>query len=207
MAVCNCGGNMDSRTRMYSRFIIMAVMIAGLVSCTTVKKQPTSRSSGKNLAEEQKDRALISKYEQIIGEPINMHTSLALYKAIDSWMNTPYKYGSMVCQTGTDCSGFVCSIYKDVYHINLDRSSEDQLEKDVKRIPKASLQEGDLVFFKIEDGHKVSHVGLYLGNRKFVHASTKKGVCIDGLDDKYYEQHFKAAGRVRTDLGGKEKDQ
>jgi len=200
---------MDSRVRVYSRFIIITIMVSTLASCGSLKKQPTARTSGPNVAEAKIDRDLISKYEQIIGEPINMHTSLALYKAIDSWMNTPYKYGSMVCQGGTDCSGFVCGIYKEVYHTNLDRSSEDQFDKDVKIIPKASLQEGDLVFFKVgeDNGHKVSHVGLYLGNRKFVHASTQKGVCIDGLDDKYYEQHFKAAGRVRIDLGGKEKDQ
>ena len=130
-----------------------------------------------------------------------MHKSLPLYKAIDPWMGTPYSYGSMNCKKGTDCSGFICSIYKEVYHINLDRSSEDQLEKDIRRIGKRRLKEGDLVFFKIEEGKKVSHVGLYLGNEKFVHASVKNGVCINGLDEKYYNDHFKTGGRVILNAG------
>ena len=194
------------KDRIRSRFIIIMVVVIGLASCTSLKSPSAANISKESKAEAAKDQALISKYELIIGEPINMHKSLTLYKAIDSWMTTPYKYGSGVCRTGTDCSGFVCGIYKEVYHITLDRSSEDQLEKDVHRIPKNKLREGDLVFFRIEEGHKVSHVGLYLGNQKFVHASTKKGVCIDGLDDKYYEQHFKAAGRVKAELMADIKD-
>ncbi len=171
-----------------------------MVSCGSLRKQPSSHSAKGRMTEKEKDQQLISKYEQIIGEPINMQKSLALYKAIDAWMNTPYKYGSSVCREGTDCSGFVFSIYRDVYHITLDRSSEDQLKKDVRRIGKSKLKEGDLVFFKIEDGKKVSHVGIYLGNEKFVHASTKTGVCINGLDEKYYKEHFRTGGRVKPGI-------
>ena len=197
---------MLNQDRIRSRFIIIMVMVIGLASCTSLKNPSATNNSKESRAEAAKDQALISKYEQLIGEPINIHKSLALYKSVDTWINTPYKYGSTVCREGTDCSGFVCSVYKEVYHIDLERTSQRQLREDVDRISKNRLKEGDLVFFRIDECASVSHVGIYLGNQKFVHASTKKGVCIDALDDKYYDQHFKAAGRVKANLFVANKD-
>ncbi|MDQ3072215.1 MAG: C40 family peptidase [Bacteroidota bacterium] len=85
-------------------------------------------------------------------------------------------------------------VYKDVYDILLPRSSAEQYEKS-KKVKKESLQTGDLVFFKIEKGGKISHVGIYLGNNKFVHASTSKGVRIDDLETEYYRKTFLSGGR------------
>ncbi len=192
---------MTQSTFNHTRFISFILAGCFMVSCSSLRKQPVVQENKGHFSEVEKDKELISKYEQIIGEPINMRKSLSLYKAIDSWMCTPYCYGGMNCKKGTDCSGFTCSIYKEVYHISLERSSEDQLAKDVRRVGKARLKEGDLVFFKIEDGKKVSHVGIYLGNEKFVHASTKTGVCINGLDEKYYKEHFRTGGRVIANAG------
>jgi cell wall-associated NlpC family hydrolase len=172
-----------------------------LVSCNAIR--PVSKG-GRHAtpSEREKDAELINKYEQIIGAPINAGKSLALYKAIDGWMGVPYQYGAMT-KSGTDCSGFTAAIYEEVYHIRLSHSSLEQFEKDVHVISKRRLQEGDLVFFSIEEGKKISHVGIYLGNNKFVHASTKKGVCINDMTERYYEQHFKKAGRVKTELADK----
>jgi lipoprotein Spr len=59
------------------------------------------------------------------------------------------------------------------------------------------MEEGDLVFFKIE-GNQVSHIGVYLQNNKFVHATTKKGVIINDLDELYYKKYYFKSGRINN---------
>ncbi|HPB25091.1 MAG TPA: NlpC/P60 family protein, partial [Bacteroidales bacterium] len=82
----------------------------------------------------------------------------------------------------------------EVYNIAMYRSSADQL-KNVREISKSQLKAGDLVFFKI-DNNKVSHVGIYLGGNKFIHATTQKGVIVNSLDEEYYKKYYYTAGRV-----------
>jgi len=117
-----------------------------------------------------------------------------LRNEVKAWLGTPYKYGSC-SKKGTDCSGFVQSVMKTVYDVRLPRSSKDQY-KVVNAIKKQKkLKEGDLVFFKIQS-LKVSHVGIYLGDGYFVHASTKKGVVINNLEEDYYTKYFYRGGRI-----------
>ena len=116
-----------------------------------------------------------------------------LMKEIKSWLGTPYKYGGDT-KSGTDCSGFVRSVYKKVYGIDLNRSARD-LVNNTRLISKDELQYGDLVFFKIK-GNQVSHVGIYLGNNQFVHASSKNGVVINDLTATYYTKYFYKGGRI-----------
>jgi len=117
-----------------------------------------------------------------------------LYRVILEWLGTPYVYSGESME-GTDCSGFVCSMVKTVYHHEIEGSSKD-LWSDVKPVAKKNLREGDLVFFKIQK-RKISHVGIYLGNNKFAHASVKLGVVISDLDDPYYAGHFYKGGRLK----------
>ena len=100
---------------------------------------------------------------------------------------------------GIDCSAFTCQLYTDVYHVSqLPRMSADQY-KATRRIPKKDLREGDLVFFHtLGKGHKVTHVGVYLYNNRFVHASIA-GVQISDLGEGYYRQHYVGAGRILTE--------
>ncbi|MGZ6519803.1 MAG: C40 family peptidase, partial [Bacteroidia bacterium] len=65
-----------------------------------------------------------------------------------------------------------------------------------KVVSKNNLEEGDLVFFKI-DGDNISHIGVYLQNNKFVHATTKKGVMVDDLDEDYYKKYYYKGGRIK----------
>lgn len=117
-----------------------------------------------------------------------------LQDKIEEWLGTPYKSG---CNTklGTDCSGFVQSIYKEVYNMNLIHGSREMIKEGerVKRI--SELKEGDLLFFKTER-HRVSHVGIYLKDGLFVHASTSNGVEIASLELPYYKKTYFRAGRV-----------
>lgn len=140
-------------------------------------------------------RALVEKYEGLTGMHIKMRKSLPLYLCIDKWMGVPYRYGAK-SPSGTDCSGFTGNVYKEVYQKELPRSSEDQY-KACRKVRKHRLKEGDLVFFRTDKSRSISHVGIYLGNSKFVHASTRKGVRIDDLKDKYYAETFVKGGRPR----------
>jgi len=110
-------------------------------------------------------------------------------------MGAPYRYGGSTLQ-GADCSGFVMSVYRQVYGIALPRSTAD-MARVGRRVSRHRLREGDLVFFKIGKGRKVTHAGIYLGNQRFIHASTSRGVIVSHLSETYYAPRFVHGSRVR----------
>jgi lipoprotein Spr/probable lipoprotein NlpC len=125
---------------------------------------------------------------------LNGLKSEVLQQKIIEWLGTPYRGGSNSLE-GTDCSGFVQMVYRDVYNVDLTRSSSSMI-KEVKKIRKMSdFKEGDILFFKIWR-HRISHVGIYLHDGLFVHASTSNGVEIASLTMPYYKKTFFRAGRV-----------
>ena len=126
---------------------------------------------------------------------IEMKDNHALYVESSQWLGVPYRIGG-TSKRGVDCSGFTSAIYKTVYRKNLKRNSDDQRKKDCRKIKKRKLKEGDLVFFHNGKKKKVAtHVGIYLKDRKFIHASTSKGVIISNLDEEYWDKHWLCGGR------------
>ena|ERR1035437_2766608 len=117
-----------------------------------------------------------------------------LYHQVYDWVGTRYKYAGKT-KKGIDCSGFVSEMYRNTYCINLGGGSRD-IWPTVTPIEKDNLQEGDILFFKIKKG-QISHVGIYLGNNKFAHASVAYGVIISDLDEEYYKKYFFKGGRVQ----------
>jgi lipoprotein Spr/probable lipoprotein NlpC len=117
-----------------------------------------------------------------------------LVETASKWIGTPYRYGNS-SRKGTDCSGFVSSIYRDVYGIDLSRSSRSMFD-DVRRVKRENMRTGDLVFFRRSSKGPIFHVGIYLKNNKFVHAATSGGVMVSSLKEPYYRNFFYAAGRV-----------
>ena len=115
-----------------------------------------------------------------------------LYAMLAKWSKDPYRYAGRTSQ-GIDCSGLVCEIQRTVYGRSYSGGSADIYPK-LTKIPKEELQEGDMVFFKIRK-NKISHVGLYLGNNLFLHATTKAGVIVSDLDEDYYRRRYFGAGR------------
>ncbi len=117
-----------------------------------------------------------------------------LIETVAGWLGTPYRYGRS-SKRGVDCSGFVTSIYRDVYGIKLSRSSQAMFG-DVKRIKRENLRTGDLVFFKRSPKQPIFHVGIYLKNDKFIHAATSSGVMVSSLKEPFFRRNYYAAGRV-----------
>ena len=136
--------------------------------------------------------------EEKTGISIKHNKTLAsLYNEAVEWLKTPYRRGGMSSK-GMDCSGLTATIYKNVFGINLQRRSRDISNMDVEDLRKDELKPGDLVFFATSRRSKgVNHVGVYLGNNQFVHASVHKGVTISSLDESYYKRTWVKGGRVK----------
>ncbi len=116
-----------------------------------------------------------------------------LYSFIDEWYGTPYRFGGMD-KDGVDCSGLVFLLQLQVYDQPLPRTCAQQVNV-VKRKYEEELKEGDLVFFDF-DGKQYSHVGVYLQNGYFVHASTRKGVMVARLHDNGIYKFFSRGGSI-----------
>jgi len=118
-----------------------------------------------------------------------------LYSFIDDWYGVPYKYGG--CRKeGVDCSCFTNLLYENVYGKKIARSAAD-IFKACDQVSIEDAVSGDLVFFKI-GGNTISHVGVFIKNKLFVHASNSRGVIINSLDEAYYKKYFFCAGKMKN---------
>lgn len=132
-------------------------------------------------------------YSNRLGYDINYIANPRLYETVSDWVGTPYSYAGD-SRSGIDCSGFVSMLYKQVYEQELTGGSRDIFTK-CEALNRDDLREGDMVFFKIHPS-RISHVGVYLGQNKFAHASTQSGVIISDLDEPYYQLRFYKGGRL-----------
>lgn len=112
---------------------------------------------------------------------------------VKDWEGTPHKMGGNT-KKGVDCSGFVIQAYLQVYQLSFIGRRAEDLFGETKPIKREDLQEGDLVFFKI-NGKRIDHVGIYLNNGDFAHASYSSGVMISNLGEPYYDKRFFMGGR------------
>jgi len=120
--------------------------------------------------------------------------SKSLYRFINEWSGVKYRLGGLD-KRGIDCSGFALLLNKEIYGVKLPRRSRDQADV-IKEIRQNQLQEGDLIFFSF-GGNDVDHVGVYLNNGFFVHASTTRGVIVDDLNLPAYQKVLVKAGPVK----------
>jgi probable lipoprotein NlpC len=111
------------------------------------------------------------------------------------WIGTPYRAGG-TSKRGTDCSGFVHAVMAEDFGIELPRRSRDQARMGVA-VDRSDLRPGDLLFFDLRKGrHGIDHVALYTGDGRFVHASPRRGVAYDRLDQPVYRRSYRGARRV-----------
>lgn len=118
----------------------------------------------------------------------------ALVKSARDFIGVPYLWGGSSVETGFDCSGLTMTVYQ-LNGYNLPRHSARQFDEGLV-VEKTRLQKGDLVFFAINVRSKISHVGIYIGEDKFIHAPSQgKKIRIDSLNAVYYAKRF-AGGRT-----------
>ncbi|MBO4984495.1 MAG: C40 family peptidase [Bacteroides sp.] len=145
--------------------------------------------------EPQVDYQALAKASIRLGIDIAYEDNHDLYLQSAQWLGTPYRVGGTDRQ-GIDCSGLSRQLYRKVYGERLSRTTKKQYQE-ARQIYLKDLAEGDLLFFSSPASpKKVAHVGIYLKNNKFIHATTGKGVIISDLGEEYYRKHFLRAGRI-----------
>lgn len=120
--------------------------------------------------------------------------SKQLYRFITDWTGVQYRLGGLD-KKGIDCSGFALLLQKDIYGNSLPRRSRDQADA-IRSKNIGQLKEGDLIFFSF-GGREVDHVGIYLNDNYFVHASTTRGVIVDDLTIPAYQKAIVKAGTAK----------
>lgn len=117
----------------------------------------------------------------------------ALESFVAEWIGTPHQMGGMN-KDGVDCSGFVILAYQQVFEEEFKNRRAEDIFYELQPLGKDELQPGDLVFFKIKS-NRINHVGLYMGNSNFAHASSSAGVIISSLELAYFKKYFFRGGR------------
>jgi cell wall-associated NlpC family hydrolase len=165
-----------------------------LVSETSESLKVNSSASSKPVIEN--SSMLQFRYAMMLDVPVEAITNFSLYTFVDEWYGTRYRFGGTT-KKGIDCSSFTQKLYAQAYGLEIPRTAVTQYAA-CKRIRKEELQEGDLIFFHTTR-RGISHVGVYLGNDRFVHASSSRGIVINNLTDSYYVNAYRAAGRFETE--------
>jgi len=166
--------------------IVLFFSVLAAQAQTTTPDQPAAKTTD--------DQESLAKdyLSQIMGVALSATSNMKLFHFVYDWIGTPYHFGGN-SRRGIDCSAFTKELYSEVFNLDIRRSSRDIFSM-VSPVSKDELKEGDLVFFKIHS-RRISHIGVYLGNNRFAHASSR-GVAISSLDDAYYSRYFYKGGRL-----------
>jgi lipoprotein Spr len=140
----------------------------------------------------EKAGAIQLKFALLLDTEVESIRNTRLFTLVDEWLGTHYRLGG-TDKKGIDCSAFMQVLSMGVFGITIPRTAREQYNFSAS-IETEDLKEGDLVFFKT--GGVISHVGFYLQNNKFVHASTSEGVMVSDLSDNYWARKFSGAGRI-----------
>ena len=142
------------------------------------------------------------KYSILLNTDVEELEDTRLLESVDEWYGTRYKMGGTT-KKGVDCSAFVQAVFMSTYALNLPRTAIEQY-KSSRIISATELKEGDLVFFNVNGARGgISHVGIYLRNNKFIHASASQGVTVSDLFDPYYLKKYIGAGRIEKPVSTK----
>lgn len=114
-------------------------------------------------------------------------------------LGTPYKFGGTSVQQGFDCSSFLVYLFKTEANIQIPRTTAAMHRSTAATVARNALKPGDAVFFRGNGRGQVSHVGLYIGEGKFIHSPrTGKSIRIDSLSNRYWNKHYTTAKRFHS---------
>ncbi|MGN6177873.1 MAG: C40 family peptidase [Mucilaginibacter sp.] len=169
------------------------VVLALALFFSVVVAQAQTKTPAQPTDKQDDQESLAKDYlSQIMGVALSATSNMKLFHFVYDWIGTPYHFGGS-SRKGIDCSAFTKELYSEVFNLDIRRNSRDIFSM-VSPVSKDELKEGDLVFFKIHS-RRISHVGVYLGNGRFAHASSR-GVAISSLSDAYYSRYFYKGGRL-----------
>lgn len=168
-------------------------LIAVLLALTCSYGATQAQTAKSKAQAEDPDNLAKDYFSQIMGVALSATSNLKLYQFVYDWIGTPYRLGGDT-KKGIDCSGFAYQLYDKVFNTVIGSNSRNIFSM-VNPIDKDELQEGDLVFFKIKS-RSISHMGVYLGDNKFAHASSSRGVMISNLNEPYWKRYYYKSGRL-----------
>ena len=175
--------------------VIVALLL--MISFLSVQAQTVTKDPKSTDKIEDPDNLATEYFSQIMGVALSATSNLKLYQFVYDWIGTPYRLGGGT-KKGIDCSGFAFELYNKVFSTLIGNNSRNIFSM-VNPISKNELKEGDLVFFKI-GSRSITHMGVYMGNNKFAHASSSKGVMISDLDEDYWRRYYYKGGRLLASL-------
>ena len=178
------------------RTVLIGIVVASaammFTGCRSSKPDNNLDKGGTTVSVKRENAELSRKF----GFSVTRDDNTALYSELATWLGVPYKYAGND-RRGVDCSGLVCQVYLKVYNKKLQRNSAKIYEQNCREIARKKLREGDLVFFATgKDKRRISHVGIYLKDDRFIHASSSKGVVVSSLENPYFVRTYIASGRV-----------
>lgn len=176
---------MRTNLRFFSGFlpalVAACILAVAVSSCGSSRRGVKTSGSKPTVTHINVDRSLAPETQALLAEA-------------QRWLGTAYRYGGSSKQ-GVDCSGLTLNIFNNALAIKLPRNSAEQ-QKYCRNIKRQELVVGDLLFFATGGSSRVNHVGMYIGDRKMVHASGSKGVIISDIDEAYYTRNYHSSGRV-----------
>jgi cell wall-associated NlpC family hydrolase len=177
-----------------SRRHLLSCLSCLLLACASAQAAPGSRSD--DLESFLADRGLLNQIDQV-RQSVSHRASELVVNAM-GFLGVPYRRGGSTAENGFDCSGFVRAMYQQTVGLVLPRKAEQQAAA-TEKIEKRDLAPGDLVFFNTMR-RAFSHVGIYIGDGKFIH-SPKPGeqVRVDNMSESYWSRRFDGARRVPTE--------
>lgn len=146
---------------------------------------PEVRAEYLNTAYMRHDSSLAAHTDQRIGKVVERAHEL---------IGTPYRWGGASLKTGFDCSGLLHYLFRTEAGLNIPRTTTTMLASNAKTVARSRLKVGDAVFFKHNGGQRMNHVGIYIGNDRFIHSPrTGKTIRIDSLSNGYWNKSYHTA--------------
>lgn len=173
---------------------ILAAVV--LTACSSPDSQMRSKKTDTHAVNSQKHFLLQASQDEFETLVKNLDTKSKILNQYADWKGVAYRLGGNT-KRGIDCSAFVQRTFHDQFDIDLPRSTSEQ-QKIGQTVSRSKLRAGDLVLFKT--GIYMRHVGIYIGNNQFVHASTSNGVIVSRLTDTYWTKRYYGARRVLRDV-------
>lgn len=159
--------------------IFLLVILSTITACSSVQHSTTAQVH-------------VTKTASAVNLQNNSAVKATLLKQYEEWYKTPYKMGGL-SKRGIDCSGFAYITFRSKLGYTIPRTTESQAQTG-REVARNTLQVGDLVFFKTSLFY--NHVGIYLGDSRFLHASSSKGVMISNLNEQYWKECYWTARRI-----------